>query len=69
MEKKLRSLFDFQRFQKNKRLEEVICQSQARYENALSDEQLDMVNAAGEIDLIGENDRDILMKELKENDE
>ena len=63
------NLFDFQRFQRNKKLDNLIRQSEARYSNALADDELDMVNAAGEVDLIGKKDKDILMKELKEDDQ
>lgn len=53
MEKKLKRLFDYQRFEKNERLEKLIEESQARSKAAeLSDESLEMVSAAGEASAI-----------------
>ena len=48
MEEKLRSLFDFQRFEKNPRLESIISQTAGKQAVELSDEMLLLVNAAGE---------------------
>ncbi len=48
MEQALRNLLDFQRFAQNKRLNALITQTEERYRQALSDEDLDWVNAAGE---------------------
>ena len=48
MEKKLASLFDFQKFEANPALQRVIDSVHARYgARMLSDEELDLVNAAG----------------------
>ncbi len=44
----MRQLFDFQRFAGNERLEILIKQAEASYERALSDEDMGLVNAAGE---------------------
>ncbi len=53
MEKKLKKLFDYQKFEKNPRLEKLIGESEARYKAAeLSDENLEMVSAAGEASAI-----------------
>ena len=49
MEKILRELFDFQRFSGNARLEEMIADTERRYNKALSDDELARVNAAGEL--------------------
>ena len=49
MEKKLKKLFDYQRFEKNERLEKIIKETESRYEGELSDDDLSLVNAAGEI--------------------
>lgn len=50
MEKKLKLLFDFQLFQDNQRLASVIRKTEKEYLNELSDADLALVNAAGEID-------------------
>ena len=47
MEKKLNQLFDYQRFEKNKRLDRVIRQVESDFAMQLSDESLSFVNAAG----------------------
>lgn len=48
MEKKLKILFDFQRFEKNERLEALASQTDSRYGNELPDDSLELVSAAGE---------------------
>lgn len=48
MEKTLKRLFDFQKFSENPRLAEIISDVESRYGNALSDDELEWVNAAGE---------------------
>ena len=49
MEKRLRRLFDYQKFEQNAELQSVIDAVHARYSSArmLSDEEADQVNAAG----------------------
>ena len=49
MEKKLKKLFDYQRFEKNERLEKTIKETESRYKGELSDEDLAFVAAAGNI--------------------
>ena len=49
MEKKLQALFGFQRFEKNPRLERIIEESEARFSRHLSEEDLQIVAAAGEL--------------------
>ena len=49
MEKKLKKLFDYQRFEKNERLEKIIKKTESRYGGELSDDDLSLVNAVGEI--------------------
>ena len=44
----LECLFDFQRFAGNAALDEVIADTESRYDYELSDEDLEAVNAAGE---------------------
>ena len=48
MEKKLKKLFDFQRFEQNKALEKLIPETENRYAAELSDDDLALVSAAGE---------------------
>ena len=48
MTKKLTALFDYQRFERNKRLQSLIEDTENRCMNALSDDDLEWVSAAGE---------------------
>lgn len=50
MEDKLKKLFDYQRFERNERLEKLISETESRYAKDLSDEELTYVNAAGEVE-------------------
>ena len=54
MEGKLNRLFDYQRFENNARLRALIQETEDRCGRALSDEDLAMVNAAG--DMLGSMD-------------
>ena len=49
MENKLKQLFDYQKFEKNAKLDALIAGAHSRYAEALSDDDLEMVSAAGEI--------------------
>lgn len=49
MKKTLKRLFDLQKFSGNTRLAEMIADTESRYGNVLSDDDLEAVNAAGEI--------------------
>lgn len=49
MEDVLKGLFDFQRFSKNPSLAGMIADVESRYNHELSDEDLEEVNAAGEL--------------------
>lgn len=49
MEGKLRGLFEYNRFSKNARLSKLIEETDSRYGTELSDSDLFLVNAAGEI--------------------
>lgn len=51
MEKKLKSMFEYQRFAQNSRLSKLIAETENRYAHELNDDDLWMVNAAGEADL------------------
>lgn len=48
MEQKLKRLFDYQKFQRNSRLEAMLLEAEERYQSSLSDEDLELVSAAGE---------------------
>ena len=48
MTKKLTALFDYQRFERNKRLQALIEDTERRCLCALSDDDLEWVSAAGE---------------------
>jgi hypothetical protein len=52
MERKLFQAFDRQRFQQNARLASIIGDVESRYARALSDDDLEMVSAAGTADLV-----------------
>ena len=58
MEQMLRGLLDFQRFARNERLWALIVQSEEAYRQALSDEDLEWVNAAGEPEGYSRNEVD-----------
>jgi len=54
MERMLSRLFDYQRFANNKRIADMIADTESRYNNALlSDDMLELVSAAGEADIQG----------------
>ena len=44
---KLAKLFDFQHFQQNTRLAAILADVESRYTNALADDDLEQVSAAG----------------------
>lgn len=48
MEQKLKRLFDYQKFQNNPRLEAMLQEAEGRYAGSLSDDDLELVSAAGE---------------------
>ena len=50
MEERLKQLFDFQRFERNARLASLIEKTEQRYGHILSDEDLEWVSAAGDLD-------------------
>ena len=47
-QKRLMALFDYQRFERNERLQALIEDTENRCMNALSDDDLEWVSAAGE---------------------
>lgn len=50
MEKKLQSMFEYQKFSGNARLASLIEETEARMSQQMKDEDLFFVNAAGELD-------------------
>ncbi len=49
LDKKLKALFDYQKFENNERLGAIISKSQDRLSASLEDDELDIVYAAGNI--------------------
>ena len=49
IEETLKELFDYQKFEENRELGRFIQDAENRYAQELSDEDLNLVNAAGEI--------------------
>lgn len=49
---KLSQAFDFQRFQQNERLAGIISDVEGRYAHVLSDDDLELVSAAGDAYLV-----------------
>ena len=59
MEKALKRLFDYQRFADNKRIADMIADTESRYNAVpLSDDMLELVSAAGEADMQGRLKKD-----------
>ena len=57
MERKLLQAFDRQRFQQNKRLAGIIDDVESRYAHALTDDDLELVSAAGDAEPVRPVDR------------
>ena len=55
MENKLRKIFEYQRFENNSRLAKIISETESRYGAELSDDDLEFIAAAGEIETDDEN--------------
>ncbi|MBQ7581322.1 MAG: hypothetical protein IJU25_00725 [Lachnospiraceae bacterium] len=47
MENRLKQLFEYQKFEQNPKLEKVIRATETRFPEELSDDELEMVSAAG----------------------
>ena len=59
MEKAFKRLFDYQRFADNKRIADMIADTESRYNAVpLSDDMLELVSAAGEADIQGRLKKD-----------
>ena len=56
VEKKLKKLFDYQRFEQNEKLEKLIQETESRYTKELSEEDLSLVTAAGDIIALNKSD-------------
>ena len=56
MENKLKKMFEYQRFENNPRLAKLISETESRYGTEISDDDLFMVNAAGDIDITDKKD-------------
>ncbi len=56
MENKLKKMFEYQRFENNPRLAKLISETESRYGAEISDDDLFMVNAAGDIDISDKKD-------------
>lgn len=64
MENKLRMLFDYQRFEKNSSLDALIQETESNYARELSDDDLSVVAAAGELtDLMRQPNNDIRIED------
>ena len=59
MENKLKKLFEYQKFEKNAKLDALIAQTHSSYGETLSDDDLEMVAAAGEITEISVGEKEI----------
>ena len=57
MEKKLKNIFDYHRFEQNEALERLIRDTESRYGTALTEEELDLVFAAGEPEILEESQK------------
>ena len=56
MADKLKRLFDYQRFEGNSRLQKLIGETEARSGAELSDDQLELVSAAGDPEQTGRDE-------------
>ena len=59
MENKLKKLFEYQKFEQNERLAKLIAETEARQAAEISDDDLEMVAAAGEITEISIGEKEI----------
>ncbi len=59
MENKLKKLFEYQKFEQNERLAKLIAETEARQAAEISDDDLEMVAAAGEITEISIEEKEI----------
>lgn len=60
MENKIKNMFEYQRFSGNSKLASLIADTEARFDAALSDDDLEFVSAAGMPELNEDEDKDTL---------
>ena len=48
----VKNLFDFQKFKANKHLADLIAETESRYAKELSEDDLEIINAAGDINAV-----------------
>ena len=58
MENKIKNMFEYQRFSGNSKLASLIADTEARFDAALSDDDLEFVSAAGMPELNEDEDKD-----------
>ncbi len=60
MENKIKNMFEYQRFSGNSKLASLIADTEARFDAALSDDDLEFVSAAGMPEMNEDEDKDTL---------
>lgn len=58
MENKIKNMFEYQRFSGNSKLASLIADTEARFDAALSDDDLEFVSAAGMPELNEDEDKE-----------
>ena len=58
MENKIKNMFEYQRFRGNSKLASLIADTEARFDAALSDDDLEFVSAAGMPEMNEDEDKD-----------
>lgn len=58
MENKIKNMFEYQRFSGNSKLASLIADTEARFDAALSDDDLEFVSAAGMPEMNEDEDKD-----------
>ena len=58
MENKIKNMFEYQRFSGNSKLASLIADTEARFDAAISDDDLEFVSAAGMPELNEDEDKD-----------
>ena len=59
MENKIKNMFEYQRFSGNSKLASLIADTEARFDAALSDDDLEFVSAAGMPEMNEDEDKDM----------
>lgn len=68
MEKKLKYLFDYQKFSRNPRLDAMLADAEGRYTGELPDDAMEFVTAAGSGDMLMSDPSFILPIHPQEDD-